>query len=104
MNINDEDPNDEIRNDADLNRLFAGEVRRGEWKASLDRLGKAQARMWFDASIAVRNSYLAKVDAADQMQGRDVASDVRKQHLASQPQGDGDGRDFDGNQEDKEQG
>jgi hypothetical protein len=77
VNINDEDPNDEIRNDADLNRLFAGEVRRKEWKAMIGRLGKAQARLWHKTPLVERLRVLAEVDAADKV---------------STPQADGDGR------------
>ncbi len=33
------------------------------WKGSLGRLGKAQARLWHDAPLELRQKYLALVDA-----------------------------------------
>lgn len=40
------------------------EETRPAWKESLDRVARAQARLWHDTPPKLRNLYLAEVDAA----------------------------------------
>lgn len=65
MTITDERPEDE-RQDAELNRIFAAEVRQWDWRAHLGLVAKAQALLWYRTPVKTRQALIQEIKDAQQ--------------------------------------